>query len=114
MPLDEAVDWASCHASEGPPPPPAGTDWQAEWDRKEDERRGEITSGRLAKLPYGWRVDAVRRIALGEDALTAVADAALSINVIRLYGIYQACNGPGPGPQSSGSSSSPCSAEPST
>lgn len=96
MPLDEAVEWAARHASEGLAPPPAAPDWYAEWDRKEDEKRGATTRERLAKLPNGWRVDAVRRIALGADALGAVADAALSINVIRGYGIYRAWNAPPP------------------
>ncbi|MFF7644080.1 hypothetical protein [Streptomyces canus] len=96
MPLEEAVAWASRHSSEGLAPPPAEDDWTAEWDRKEDERRGATTSERLATLPYGWRVDAVRRIALGEDALGTVAAAALSINVIRGYGVDRASSDPEP------------------
>ncbi|MEU0220591.1 hypothetical protein ABZ281_38545 [Streptomyces sp. NPDC006265] len=87
VPLDEAVGWALHHASAGLAPPPPVDDWKAESDRKEDERLGAITSERLAKLPYGWQVDAVRRIALGADALGTVAGVALSINVIRIYGV---------------------------
>ncbi|MGW1041011.1 hypothetical protein [Streptomyces sp. NPDC002547] len=96
MPLDEAVAWASRHSSEGLGPPPAEDDWTAEWDRKEDERRGATTGERLATLPYGWRVDAVRRFALGEDALGTVAAAALSINVICGYGVDRASSDTGP------------------
>ncbi|NUK19961.1 MULTISPECIES: hypothetical protein [Streptomyces] len=90
MPLDEAVEWAARHASERLAPPPAEPDWNAEWDRKEDEKRGATTRERLVRLPSGWRVDAVRRIALGEDSLGAVANAALTINVIRSYGVDRA------------------------
>ncbi|WP_143666580.1 hypothetical protein [Streptomyces reticuliscabiei] len=96
IPLDEAVEWAVRHASEGLAPPPAEPDWKAEGDRKEDERRGATTRERLAKLPNGWRVDAVRRIALGTDALGAVADAVLSINAIRSYGVDRASSDTGP------------------
>ncbi|MDH6522349.1 hypothetical protein [Streptomyces sp. SAI-090] len=96
MPLDEAVNWAARHSSEGLAPPPAEDDWKSEWDRKEDERRGATTSERLAKLPNAWQADAVRRIALGEDALGTVATAALSINVICGYGVDRASSGTGP------------------
>ncbi|KUN58965.1 hypothetical protein AQJ46_41830 [Streptomyces canus] len=96
MPLDEAVAWAGRHSSEGLGPPPAEDDWTAEWDRKEDERQGATTSGRLANLPTGWQVDAVRRIARGGDALGTVANADLSINVIRLYGVDRAASDTGP------------------
>jgi len=96
MPLAEAVAWAARHSSEGLAPPPAEDDWKAEWDRKEDERRGATTSERLAKLPPGWQVDAVRRIALGGDALSTLAAAALSINVICGYGVDRASSDTGP------------------
>ncbi|MFC4642350.1 hypothetical protein ACFPEU_09285 [Streptomyces mangrovi] len=90
MPLDEAVAWADRHSSEGLAPPPPEDDWTAEWDRKEDKRQGATTSERLAKLPTGWQVDAVRRIALGADALGTIGHTAISINVIRLYGVDRA------------------------
>lgn len=90
MPLDEAVAWADRHSSEGLAPPPPDDDWTAEWDRKEDKRQGATTSERLAKLPTGWQVDAVRRIALGADALGTIGHTAISINVIRLYGVDRA------------------------
>ncbi|QDN54243.1 hypothetical protein [Streptomyces sp. S1D4-20] len=48
----------------------------------------------LASLPYGWQVDAVRRIARGTDALSVVSDAGLAINIIRLHGIYVGWNAP--------------------
>ncbi|MFD4476027.1 hypothetical protein ACFWPU_07915 [Streptomyces sp. NPDC058471] len=56
--------------------------------------RGNLVGERLARLPYGWQVDAVRSIALGTDALSAVSDAALTINIIRSYSLYLAWNAP--------------------
>ncbi len=93
-PLDEAVRYAVQQAEAGLAPPPAARDWAAEWDREEDRARGDLVGERLARLPYGWQVDAVRRMALGTDALAAVSDAALTINIIRAYGVYLAWNAP--------------------
>jgi len=94
-PLDEAVEWAAHHSSKDLAPPPAESDWRAEWDRKGDEQCGGTASKRLANLPNGWQVDTVRRIVLGEDALGAASNAALSINVIRSYGIAaSSCTAP--------------------
>ncbi len=94
-PFNKAVAWAARHSSEGLAPPPPEDDWKAEWDRKEDERQGATTGDRLATLPAGWQVDAVRRIALGEDALGTVAAATLSLNVICGYGVDRASSDPG-------------------
>ncbi len=96
MPLDEAVERATRHVSQGLPVPPAGDDWKAKADREGDERSGAVVSERLARLPYGWQIDGVRRIALGADALDTVSAAVMCINVIRVYGIDGASCGTGP------------------
>lgn len=106
MPFDEAVDWISRDATKALAPSPAVPDWKAESHREQDERHGAVISERLARLPLGWQIDVVRRVALGADALGAVTNAGLSINVIRTFGIYLAWNAPGPGSRA-GHSSSP-------
>ncbi|WP_369228502.1 hypothetical protein AB5J52_48535 (plasmid) [Streptomyces sp. R39] len=107
IPLNEAVEVATRHGSEGPAPR-SESGWEAQRDRKEVERLGPIIRERLRGLPHGWQVDTVRRIALGADALGAVAGAARSMNVIRRYGLYLAWNTAGPSVQT-GRSSAPSS-----
>jgi hypothetical protein len=113
MPFDEAVDWISRDATKALAPSSAGLDWKAESDRRHDEEHGAVVSERLSRLPLGWQIDVVRRVALGADALGAVTNAALSINVIRTFGIYLAWNAPGLGSRA-GASSSACTSAPSS
>jgi hypothetical protein len=42
---------------------------------------------RFSRLPDGWRVEVLRRIADGATPLDAIADAQQAINVVRAYGI---------------------------
>ncbi|MEU6290288.1 hypothetical protein [Streptomyces sp. NPDC046988] len=90
--LDDAVHHAAQQARAGQDPPPAADDWSGEWDCKENRARGQVISERLAKLPYGWRVDTVRSIAQGTPAMSAVGDAQTAINIIRSYGVHLAWN----------------------
>lgn len=90
VPLDEAVQAAARHAAAGRTPPEPGPQWRTDWDDVDDRCRGTQEAARLTKLPYGWRVDAVRRIAHGMDACAAVHDADMGINMLRGYGVYLA------------------------
>ncbi|MFI1408927.1 hypothetical protein ACH4Y0_03170 [Streptomyces sp. NPDC020707] len=92
--LEDALTWATHYTSDELPPPPAEPGWRAERDRKDDVQHGATTRERLASLPTGWQVHVLRSMALGEGALSAVAQAALSINTIRGYGIHHAWNAP--------------------
>ncbi|MFD8609655.1 hypothetical protein [Streptomyces sp. NPDC059631] len=92
--LDDAIHHAVQQARAGQDPPPAADDWSGERDCKENRARGQVVGERLAKLPYGWRVDTVRSIAQGTPAMSAVGDAQTAINVIRSYGVRLAWNAP--------------------
>ncbi|MER5549763.1 hypothetical protein ABT072_47075 [Streptomyces sp. NPDC002589] len=94
VPLGEAVQAAAERAGAGLEPPEPGPRWRTDWDDVDDRRRGAAVSDRLARLPYGWRVDAIRRTAYGLDALGASHEAALAINMLRSYGVYLAWNAP--------------------
>lgn len=61
--------------------------WRQQQAAREDAERGTKTRRRLGRLPSGWRVDAVRRIQAGADALRA-ASVAADLNVLRIYGRY--------------------------
>ncbi|GAA2136736.1 hypothetical protein GCM10009760_16440 [Kitasatospora kazusensis] len=53
--------------------------------RYAEERQVELSRdlvGRLARLPDGWQVEVIRRIADGVMPLHALTDAGLSINVL--------------------------------
>ncbi|MFF9076104.1 hypothetical protein ACF1A9_28010 [Streptomyces sp. NPDC014872] len=88
--LDEALRHAEPAASNGTPPVPG------------DDRsllageRGQDLVSRLSRLPEGWQTEAVRRMANGVTPLTAVSDAAQSINIVRVFGVYIAWNAPSP------------------
>lgn len=94
VPLDEAVRTAAGLAAAGADPPEAGRAWEADWDDTDDRRQGASAATRLVRLPFGWRVDAVRRIAHGLSALGAGHEAAMAINLLRGYGVYLAWNAP--------------------
>ncbi|MFF1712212.1 hypothetical protein [Streptomyces sp. NPDC058268] len=91
-PLDEAVQAAIAQAEAGCVPPPPGPRWRTDWDDVDDRHHGAARAEGLTRLPYGWQVDAVRRIADGTDALSAGAEAGLAINMLRSYGVYLAWN----------------------
>ncbi|MGW1277564.1 hypothetical protein ACWD4V_11500 [Streptomyces tsukubensis] len=61
-----------------------------------DQRTGGSTAlvSRLARLPEAWRVEALRRIAEGDDPAQAVSDAAQAINLLRPVGILIGWNAP--------------------
>ncbi|MER0476916.1 hypothetical protein ABR737_00855 [Streptomyces sp. Edi2] len=86
-PLDVAIVDAAERAARGEKPPSA-VGWGADWDLSEDRERGAVAHRRLTTLPHGWQVDAVRRIARGVEALSAVSEAGLAINIVRTYGVY--------------------------
>ncbi|ATM24621.1 hypothetical protein SMD44_p10122 (plasmid) [Streptomyces alboflavus] len=94
--LAEALQSAAAQAEAGMPPPPAQVGWEAEWDRKQDRELGAEQSQALTRLPYGWRVDALRRVAAGLSILAAVGDAAVGINMLCSYGVSLAWNAPRP------------------
>lgn len=91
-PLAEALDDVCQQAAGGQEPPPALDSWAAAWDHKEDRVRGARAAARLAKLPYGWRVDVIRRIDSGAEASAAVSDAMMAINILRTFGLRLAWN----------------------
>ncbi|WP_405814684.1 hypothetical protein OG241_08795 [Streptomyces sp. NBC_01390] len=91
-PIAEALQAASLHAEADHAPPPAGRNWEVTWDRQRDREIGARVVERLSRLPYGWRVDAMRRMTTGMDALSAVTEAVIAINIIRAYGLHFAWN----------------------
>ncbi|MFB7597612.1 hypothetical protein [Streptomyces sp. NPDC056160] len=93
VPLGEAVQAAAEDIAAGKTPPEPRLRWDSHWDDVDDRRRGGSEAARLARLPYGWRVDVVRRIAHGVDALTAGHEAAMAVNMLRSYGVYVAWTG---------------------
>ncbi|MGW2984124.1 hypothetical protein [Streptomyces goshikiensis] len=88
--LDAALARAEQPSARGKHPPRADADWPSwrrQWAALEDMKRGAETRRRLGRLPNGWRVDAVRRIQVGADALRA-ASVGADLNVLRIYGRY--------------------------
>ncbi|MGW0896772.1 hypothetical protein ACWD0G_07205 [Streptomyces goshikiensis] len=88
--FDAALARAEQQTARGKHPPRADADWPSwrqQWAALEDRKRGAETRRRLGRLPSGWRVDAVRRIQAGADALGA-ASVAADLNVLRIYGRY--------------------------
>lgn len=92
IPFDEALSAAVRQFDGRHMPPPARRNWEIGWDRKDDREIGARVADRLTRLPLGWRVDALRRIAAGTDAVSAVSDAAMAINIIPVYGLFLAWN----------------------
>ncbi|WP_329156018.1 hypothetical protein OIU91_41905 (plasmid) [Streptomyces sp. NBC_01456] len=88
--LDEALRHAEAAASNGTPPVPGDDRWLLAGER------GQDLVSRLSRLPEGWQTEAVRRMADGVTPLTAVSDAAQSINIVRVFGVYIAWNAPSP------------------
>ncbi|MFF3552916.1 hypothetical protein ACFYXL_05805 [Streptomyces tsukubensis] len=85
--LNAALALAAAKSERGKEPP-AGP--------RSDQRTGgsaELVS-RLARLPEGWRVEALRRIAEGDDPAHVVSDAAQGINLLRSDGILVGWNAP--------------------
>lgn len=72
------------HAEEAPPasPPPS----PSSNERLPVPGHGTDLVRRLSRLPQGWQIEAVRRIAAGVSPLEAVSDPALSINLVRVLG----------------------------
>ena len=97
--IHEALEHARRQAATGQDPPPPVPDWESGGYREQDHRLGADLAGRLACLPRGWRIDAVRRITRGTPTLTAVAEPAPAINILRSsYGIRLAWNTRPPDP----------------
>jgi len=88
----EVLEHARRQAAIGQDPPTPVPDREFGGYRKQDHRLGADLAGRLACLPHGWRVDAVRRITRGTPTLTAVSEPAQAINILRGYGIRLAWN----------------------
>ncbi|MGW7312245.1 hypothetical protein [Streptomyces sp. NPDC054865] len=89
--LDSAIAHAEQLAARGEGPPRLDADWPS-WSRErfafEDLRkRGTESRKRLGRLPYGWQVDAVRRIRGGVEAVSA-ASVGCDMNVLRIHGLY--------------------------
>ncbi|MFE3629481.1 hypothetical protein [Streptomyces goshikiensis] len=89
--LDKALAHAEQRVADGEQPPQIDPDWP-DWSRDRQVLHDLIKQGveiarRLGRLPGGWRVDAVRRIQAGTDALRA-ASVAADMNVMRVHGIY--------------------------
>lgn len=93
-PFDEVLRAAAEQASVRRIPPPARRNWETGWDLRHDREIGARVASQLSRLPHGWRMDALRRIATGTDALSAVSDAAMAINIIRAYGLSLSWNKP--------------------
>ncbi|MEW2401359.1 hypothetical protein [Streptomyces sp. NPDC046862] len=91
-PLAEALEDTCQQVAAGQAPPPAADSWAAAWDHKEDRVRGARVAHRLEQLPHGWRVDVMRRIGSGTEALAAVSDAMTAINILRGFGLRLAWN----------------------
>ncbi|MGY3677400.1 hypothetical protein [Streptomyces sp. TE33382] len=99
-PFHAALAEAEEQAARGEHPPQVEADWPTWSLRRTDlealTERGTETRKRLSRLPYGWRVDAVRRIQDGTNALSAASPAG-DINVLRSYGLWLGSwNGGGP------------------
>ncbi|MBT1190085.1 hypothetical protein HET69_40460 [Streptomyces sp. CJ_13] len=100
-PFHAALGAAEEQAARGEQPPQVEADWPTWSLRRTDlealTERGTRTGKRLSRLPYGWRVDAVRRIQDGTNALSAASSPAGDINVLRSYGLwFGSWNGDGP------------------
>ncbi|MCX4681469.1 hypothetical protein OG413_40435 [Streptomyces sp. NBC_01433] len=97
--LDEALRHAEAAASNGTLPKPSNDRWLLAGERKQD------LVSRLSRLPEGWQTEAVRRMADGITPLTAVSDAAQSVNIVRVFGVYIAWNA---APSSTTAKPAPC------
>lgn len=86
-PFDTAVRTAAAHATAGHAPPEPGAGDRSKWDDEDARKQGAAEAPRLARLPYGWRVDCVRRAVLGRGELSA-GSAAMAINTLPGYGIH--------------------------
>ncbi|MCX4827075.1 hypothetical protein OG883_46410 [Streptomyces sp. NBC_01142] len=88
--LDEALRHAEAAVSNGTLPVPGDDRWLLAGVR------GQDLVSRLSRLPEGWQTEAVRRMADGVTPLTSVSDAAQSINIVRVFGVYIAWNAASP------------------
>ncbi|MFK0154331.1 hypothetical protein ACIQVK_19930 [Streptomyces sp. NPDC090493] len=93
VPLDTAIRDASSHAAAGHAPPAPGTLDRSRWDDEKARELGAAEAPRLARLPYRWGVDGIRRAVLGRGALSA-GSAVMAINTLRGYGISLQHSGP--------------------
>ncbi|WP_416975811.1 hypothetical protein [Streptomyces sp. 4F14] len=92
LPFHDVLQYARRQAAAGHPPPSPAPDHEPGRYRDQDRVLGADLATRLAALPYGWRADAVRRIADGTTPLDVVSEAAQAINALRYYGIRFAGN----------------------
>ncbi|MBM9624049.1 hypothetical protein [Streptomyces zhihengii] len=86
--LQEAVALAEAAASTGALPEPA----QAR--RPTPDTSGQTLMDGLTRLPRGWQIETVRRIADGTAPMSALFNASQSINLVRSFGVYIAWNAP--------------------
>ncbi|AXI78480.1 hypothetical protein C7M71_014615 [Peterkaempfera bronchialis] len=81
VPFTVALGDAAERAERGAEPPgPDPHDGQ-------EVRAAAVNVRRLADLPAGWQIEAVRRVAAGVRPLLAVSDAAMVINIVQAYGV---------------------------
>jgi hypothetical protein len=86
MPFAAAVREVATQAVAGKRVPEPGASDCSKWDDQSARERGALEASRLARLPHGWAIDAVRRTILEGGELSA-SDAAMAINRLRNYGI---------------------------
>ncbi|MGW4735200.1 hypothetical protein ACWEQC_39685 [Streptomyces shenzhenensis] len=85
IPFPKAIRTAAEHTAAGHEPPRPGLHGWSTWNAIADQQHGTAEVGRLARLPYGWQVDLVRRVCRGDPF--SVGDADQSISMLRSYGI---------------------------
>lgn len=87
--LKDVLSLAAAESVRGKEPPAAP---------RVDNRAGGFSElvSRLAHLPEGWRVEALRRVAEGDDPTQVVGDAAQALNLLRPVGILIGWNAPDP------------------
>ncbi|MFI9078784.1 hypothetical protein ACIGW8_20295 [Streptomyces sioyaensis] len=86
-PFGKSVQAAAAQAAAGQAPGEPGTRGRSYWDELDDQKVGAEEAVRMARLPYGWQVDLVRRAALGLENL-CTSSAAMAINRLSSYGIH--------------------------
>ncbi|MET8983417.1 hypothetical protein ABZX85_48450 [Streptomyces sp. NPDC004539] len=92
VPFHGVLQYARRQTAAGHHPPSPVPHHEHGGYREEDRTLGADLATRLAALPYGWRADAVRRIAYGTTPLDALSEAAQAVNALRHHGIRLAWN----------------------
>jgi hypothetical protein len=84
--LEYGIRNAAAQATAGHAPPEPGARDSTKWEDEDARARGAAEAPRLARLPYGWQVEGVRRAVLGRGDFSA-GSASMAINTLRGYGI---------------------------